>query len=115
MVVDFSGDAFFFSGDAFFADGRLVLPDIRVVPPRDTYGGTERMVVSMGDSYIYGEGGRWAGNAFALDEAWRTDTNSNTYNDCGGYEESIAGCHRSSSAEFHIEQAGANVLSVNLA
>ena len=108
MVVDFSGDA-------FFADGRLVLPDIRVVPPGDTYGGTEPMVVSIGDSYISGEGGRWAGNAFALDEAWRTDTNPNTYNDRGGYEESIAGCHRSSSAEIHIEQAGADVLSVNLA
>ncbi|CAB4950144.1 MAG: hypothetical protein F2840_07460 [Actinobacteria bacterium] len=108
MAVDYSGDA-------FFDGGRLFLPDIRIVTPGDIYAGSEPIVVSMGDSYISGEGGRWAGNAFALDEAWRTDTNPNTYNDRGGYAESIAGCHRSSSAEIHIEQAGAEVLSVNLA
>lgn len=104
-----------FSGDVFFAGGRLTLPNVRIVPPGGTYGGTEPMVVSVGDSYISGEGGRWAGNAYAFDEAWRTDTNPNTYNDQGGYQESIPGCHRSSSAEIHIEQAGAQVLSVNLA
>ena len=104
-----------YSGDTAFAGGHLVLPSIQIVPPGDTYGGTDPMLVSVGDSYISGEGGRWAGNAFAFDEAWRTDSNPNTYFDQGGYQEAIVGCHRSASAEINIEQAGAQVLSVNLA
>src|SRR5687767_8770415 len=57
-------------------------------------------VVSLGDSYISGEGGRWAGN-----------TNlSPTMTDAGGAQaywdtptgEAIPGCHRSTAAEIHI-------------
>src|SRR3954469_25737681 len=57
-------------------------------------------VASVGDSYISGEAGRWAGN---------TNNSSSTidalgptaYNDAGSAE-AIAGCHRSRSAEVFI-------------
>ena len=68
------------------------------------------MIVSIGDSSIPGEAGRWAGNtnrSFAY-----VDTGPNAYLDLG-YGESIVGCHRSNSAEVHIGVPG--VLTKNLA
>jgi hypothetical protein len=69
-------------------------------------------VVSLGDSYISGEGGRWAGNS----------NNSSSSVDAGGaaayYDndthtaEVINRCHRSTAAEVHI---GGGVNSLNLA
>jgi hypothetical protein len=53
--------------------------------------------VSLGDSYISGEAGRWAGNS---DDSNQTDAlGSSAYYDAGTGE-SIAGCHRSKSAEI---------------
>src|SRR4051812_11964919 len=67
-------------------------------------------VVSMGDSAISGEAGRWAGNT--NQSSSKTDAlGSTAYNDIPGAE-STPGCHRSKSAEVHI---GDGVTSVNLA
>jgi hypothetical protein len=69
-------------------------------------------VVSLGDSAISGEAGRWAGNTNGA--ASRTDaTGADTYYDnANRTAEAIPGCHRSESAEVHI---GGGVLSKNLA
>lgn len=67
-------------------------------------------VVSVGDSAISGEAGRWAGNTNQA--ASKTDAlGAGAYNDAGSAE-STPGCHRSKSAEVHI---GDGVKSVNLA
>jgi hypothetical protein len=49
-------------------------------------------VVALGDSAISGEAGRWAGNT----------NGSPSRVDAGGYDDAIAGCHRSRSAEVQI-------------
>jgi hypothetical protein len=59
-------------------------------------------VVSLGDSYISGEGGRWAGNS----------NNSSGSVDAGGAAAYYNRCHRSTAAEIHI---GGGVNSLNLA
>jgi hypothetical protein len=67
-------------------------------------------VVTLGDSAISGEAGRWAGNTNT--ESWRVDAlGSQAYWDAGGGE-AIGGCHRSRAAQAHI---GGGVLSANLA
>ncbi|MGB8860560.1 MAG: hypothetical protein WCC60_14970, partial [Ilumatobacteraceae bacterium] len=77
------------------------------------------LIVSIGDSYISGEAGRWAGNPETLLSADDTDAlGADAYNDGGFAEyELIAGCHRSESAMIHIGQAedGTPVDSLNLA
>jgi hypothetical protein len=57
-------------------------------------------VTSVGDSYISGEAGRWAGNS-NQDPSWIDALGSGAYNDAGS-SEAISGCHRSSSAEVYI-------------
>src|SRR4051812_41350098 len=67
-------------------------------------------VVSVGDSAISGEAGRWAGNT--NQSSSKTDAlGPSAYHDIPGAE-SIPGCHRSKSAEVHI---GDGVQSINLA
>src|SRR3954449_2643491 len=67
-------------------------------------------VVSMGDSAISGEAGRWAGNT--NQSSSKTDAlGPSAYNDIPGAE-STPGCHRSKSAEVFI---GDGVKGVNLA
>lgn len=70
-------------------------------------------VVSVGDSYISGEAGRWAGNTGGTDE-YRIDAlgSSAYYDNAGDTAESVDRCHRSKSAEVHI---GGGVGSHNLA
>lgn len=53
--------------------------------------------VSLGDSYISGEAGRWAGNS---DDSSQTDALGSTAYYDAGTGESIPGCHRSKSAEI---------------
>jgi hypothetical protein len=69
-------------------------------------------IVSVGDSFISGEGGRWAGN---------TNTSSSNvdalgatayYDNLSNTAETMPGCHRSKAAEVHI---GGGVVSANLA
>ena len=68
-------------------------------------------VVSLGDSYISGEGGRWAGNSNS--SSGSVDAGgAAAYYDNGGTSETINRCHRSTAAEIHI---GGGVNSLNLA
>ncbi|MFD7080136.1 GDSL-type esterase/lipase family protein [Streptomyces sp. NPDC059918] len=75
-------------------------------------------VVSMGDSYISGEAGRWKGNSLTnsgnrtgTDRAW---VSGNTYDPSKVYGSTAGGCHRSDSAEVKSAGAIADV-AVNLA
>ena len=62
--------------------------------------GVPDAVVSLGDSAISGEAGRWAGNTNQSPS--RVDAlGSTAYHDVPGGE-AIAGCHRSRAAEIHI-------------
>lgn len=69
-------------------------------------------VVSVGDSYISGEAGRWAGSSNS--SSARADAlGSSAYHDnASGTGEAIDRCHRSKSAEIHI---GGGIKSLNLA
>lgn len=66
-------------------------------------------IVSLGDSYISGEAGRWAGNS-------NTSSSSVDAGGSGAYLDS-GGCHRSTAAEIHIGSSGdgTSVNSLNLA
>jgi hypothetical protein len=69
-------------------------------------------VAALGDSYISGEAGRWAGNTNE-ESSWIDALGSTAYDDNEAHTaEKIAGCHRSLSAEIGI---GGGVNSVNLA
>ena len=68
-------------------------------------------VVTVGDSAISGEAGRWAGNT--NQSSWRHDTGADAYFDnASNSAETTPGCHRSKAAEVHI---GGGVKSLNLA
>jgi hypothetical protein len=68
-------------------------------------------IVTVGDSAISGEAGRWAGNSNVSPSY--VDTGANAYSDnATGTGEAISGCHRSRAAEAHI---GGGVGSLNLA
>ena len=68
-------------------------------------------VVTIGDSAISGEAGRWAGNTNM--SSWRHDTGADAYFDnATNTAETIPNCHRSKAAEAHI---GGGVNSLNLA
>jgi len=68
--------------------------------------------VSLGDSYISGEAGRWAGNTNKSSSEIDA-LGSAAYNDnSGGTGELIEGCHRSKSAEVYI---GGGISGENLA
>lgn len=68
-------------------------------------------VVTVGDSAISGEAGRWAGNSNVSPSY--VDTGANAYSDnATGTGEAIPGCHRSKAAEAHI---GGGINSLNLA
>lgn len=67
-------------------------------------------IVSLGDSYISGEAGRWAGSSNTSTRA-ADALGAGAYLDAGSAE-SIAGCHRASSAQVHL---GGSFQSLNLA
>jgi hypothetical protein len=67
---------------------------------------------SLGDSYISGEAGRWAGNTNGSSSKIDALGSSAYYDNASGTGETIAGCHRSKSAEVYI---GNGVSGVNLA
>jgi hypothetical protein len=69
-------------------------------------------VVSLGDSFISGEAGRWAGNTD--ESSSKTDALGSTayYDNSTNTGELIKGCHRSKSAEVYI---GGGVNGENLA
>lgn len=91
------------------AKGMLDLKDVATskIP------GDSPIVVSLGDSYISGEAGRWAGNVMATVDAWRTNAlGSSAYSDAGA-DEAIPDCHRATQAEVNFALKG--VTTVNLA
>ena len=57
-------------------------------------------VTTVGDSYISGEAGRWAGNS-NQGSSWIDALGPTAYDDAGSGE-AIAGCHRSRSAEVYL-------------
>src|SRR3954447_7460054 len=59
-------------------------------------------IVSIGDSAISGEAGRWAGNT--NDSSSKIDAlgSSAYYDNAANTAEQIPGCHRSKAAEVHI-------------
>lgn len=69
-------------------------------------------VVTLGDSAISGEAGRWAGNT--NDSYTRVDALGSTayFDNASNSGETIPGCHRSKAAQAHI---GGGVASANLA
>ena len=77
------------------------------------------LIVSLGDSYISGEAGRWAGNPDTILTYGDADAlGAGGYNDGGfGEYELVPGCHRSESAMIHIGQAedGTEIDSLNIA
>lgn len=75
--------------------------------------GQSKLVVSIGDSYISGEAGRWAGNVRSVYKADRVDAlGENAYADLKNAE-AISTCHRARQAEVNFGPPGA--VSVNLA
>ncbi len=78
----------------------------------DGAGSGTRWVVALGDSYISGEGGRWAGNTNSSSSL--TDAGGSTayFDNATHTAETIPGCHRSTAAEITID---AGVSSLNLA
>ncbi|MFB9392610.1 GDSL-type esterase/lipase family protein [Streptomyces coeruleoprunus] len=96
----------------------LLLPLTLAGPAAAGPGSGPTAIVSMGDSYISGEAGRWRGNSLtnsgsrdATDRAW-TGT---TYNPALVYGETAAnGCHRSDSAEVRSATGTAQAL-INIA
>lgn len=69
-------------------------------------------VVSLGDSYISGEGGRWAGNSNSSSASVDAGGSAAYYDNATHTAETINRCHRSTAAEIHI---GGGVNSLNLA
>lgn len=85
-----------------------------VAPPAQADGpgvGTP-WVVTLGDSYISGEAGRWAGSSNASSARADALGSSAYYDNPGGTGETINRCHRSKSAEAYI---GGGVNALNLA
>lgn len=69
-------------------------------------------VVSLGDSYISGEAGRWAGNSNSSSSSVDAGGSAAYYDNATKTAEVINRCHRSTAAEIHI---GGGVNSLNLA
>jgi hypothetical protein len=88
----------------------LVLGAVAVPAHADGPGVGTPAVVTLGDSAISGEAGRWAGNT-NNDSSLVDALGSTAYWDVSGGE-SISGCHRSKSAQAFI---GGGVLGANLA
>jgi hypothetical protein len=69
-------------------------------------------VVSLGDSYISGEAGRWAGNSNSSSSLVDALGSTAYYDNATNTAEVINRCHRSKAAEIHI---GGGINSLNLA
>ena len=69
-------------------------------------------VVSLGDSYISGEAGRWAGSSNSSSTPADALGPTAYYDNAGGTGETINRCHRSRSAEIYL---GGGVNGLNLA
>ena len=85
-----------------------------VAPPAyaDGPGVGSPWVVTIGDSAISGEAGRWAGNTNNSSSNVDAGGSAAYYDNAAHTAEVIAGCHRSSAAEVYI---GGGINSMNLA
>jgi hypothetical protein len=72
----------------------------------------EPEVISVGDSFISGEGGRWAGNTNKSSSGIDALGSKAYFDNAAGTAEAIPFCHRSKSAEVHISST---VIGQNLA
>lgn len=120
----------------------LLFPFLSILHEGTAQGSTEPFtgaVVSLGDSYMSGEGGRWAGNSddnapparpagpgdysgtdrAAQDHGRSVDKTKVYPHDYGDPwnigEENITGCHRSDVAEVHSAFSGTRFKTINLA
>ena len=80
--------------------------------PASSADSTTPWAVSLGDSFISGEAGRWAGNTNDDSSGVDAWVSSAYYDNDSGTAESIPGCHRSKSAEVYF---GAGTYGKNLA
>jgi len=99
------------------AAGMLVVGTVATTagaPPAgaDGPGAGAPWVVSLGDSAISGEAGRWAGNTNGSSSTIDAGGADAYYDNVSHTAEQIPGCHRSESAAIHI---GGGVSSLNLA
>lgn len=62
-------------------------------------------IVTMGDSAISGEAGRWAGNTSSLSPSAHDTGAAAYFDDPSGTTETTPGCHRSAAAEAHVGTA----------
>ena len=69
-------------------------------------------IVTLGDSYLSGEAGRWAGNTNGPTGPVDALGPAAYFDDPTGTAETVPGCHRSAAAAAHV---GGGVVSVNLA
>ena len=69
-------------------------------------------IATLGDSYISGEAGRWAGNSNGSSSSIDALGSTAYYDNASNTAETISGCHRSKSAEAFI---GGGVNAVNFA
>ena len=92
----------------------VVVPGAPAVPMvhADGPGVGAPWVVSLGDSYISGEAGRWAGNSNNSSSSVDAGGAAAYYDNVGATAEQINRCHRSTAAEIHI---GGGINSLNLA
>ncbi len=90
-------------------------------PMASTPGATEPLIISLGDSYISGEAGRWAGNTSTLATSANDALGPKAYFDNPTETaELIPRCHRSQSAEVNIratsnDDAATSIGTLNLA
>jgi hypothetical protein len=103
-----------FAGIALFVLAALIwsLSSLTAQAHADGPGSGAPWTASVGDSYISGEAGRWAGNT-NMSSSTIDAGGSKTYDDnSSGTAELISGCHRSKAAEVNI---GGGVSGENLA
>lgn len=96
------------------AAATLAMPGAPAVPVvhADGPGVGTPWVVSLGDSYISGEAGRWAGNSNNSSSSVDAGGAAAYFDNATATAEQINRCHRSTAAEIHI---GGGVGSLNLA
>ena len=90
----------------------LAVPARRTAPAAqaDGPGAGTPWLVSVGDSYISGEAGRWAGSS-NTSSSYADALGASAYDDAGSAEQ-INRCHRSKAAEIYV---GGGVNGLNLA
>jgi hypothetical protein len=100
------------AGGAVLALSGLALVGVARPALADGPGAGAPWVVSLGDSAISGEAGRWAGNTNNSPAEIDALGPTAYFDNAGGTAEQIPGCHRSKSAEVYI---GGGVNGLNLA